>query len=276
VGGTLHLHPAETSPLWHAARRAALGTDPALGADEVEAVRAAVWEALEGRCLLPDELAEEVVKRVGTGPRERLWSGFAFFLGELCQGPPQGARITLARPDQWIEGWREDTDESTRRYERFAAGSSTPTDELGADRRRRPLELRPRGRRVLPRAGRQGLAAARIRRLRDGVPRARPARAATRARARRAAWRRPLRGVRFVLVDGIAAGLWERRKRGRRIELDLRLAGRIGKTDRAAIEREAERVGAFLGLEPIFSVGRRRTSSACWQQRDPRASSAAA
>ena len=30
-------------------------------------------------------------------------------------------------------------------------------------------------------------------------------------------------GVRFVLVDGIAAGLWEREKRGKRIELQVRL-----------------------------------------------------
>ena len=50
-------------------------------------------------------------KRVGCAGRERLSSGFAFFLSELCQGPPRGARITLARPDQWIDGWREVTDE---------------------------------------------------------------------------------------------------------------------------------------------------------------------
>ena len=62
--------------------------------------------------------------------------------------------------------------------------------------------------------------------------------------------------VRFLLVDGVAAGLWERRKRGKRLELDVRLAGRLGKAERAAIEREAERVGAFLGLEPVLSVGR--------------------
>ncbi len=80
---------------------------PALGADEVAAVRVAVWEALDGRCLLRDELAEAVVERVGPTPRERLRSGFAFLLSDLCQGPPQGARITLVRPDQWIESWEE-------------------------------------------------------------------------------------------------------------------------------------------------------------------------
>ena len=63
IRGTLHLHPAAELPLWHAARRAALDSGdhglpawpdpagvvhPALDAEEVAAVRAAVWEALDG------------------------------------------------------------------------------------------------------------------------------------------------------------------------------------------------------------------------------------
>jgi hypothetical protein len=56
-----------------------------------------------------------------------------------------------------------------------------------------------------------------------------------------------------VLVDGIAAGLWEREKRGRRIELQVRLTRRLGKAARAELRREAERIGAFLGLEPVLS-----------------------
>src|SRR5207245_289725 len=107
VRGTLHLHSAAELPLWLAARRAVLGStdaglpawrDPAgvqhppLQASAVEAVRAAVWETLDGRCLLRDELVEEVVRRVGPAARERLRTGFAFFLDALCQGPPQGSR----------------------------------------------------------------------------------------------------------------------------------------------------------------------------------------
>ena len=148
VRGTLHIHPAGELALWHAARRAVLGTSdqglpewrdpagvvhPALDAGEVEAARAAVWETLDGRCLLREDLVTDVVKRVGKRPRERLRSGFAFFLGELCQGPPQGSRITLARPDQWIDGWREMTDEREALREacrRFihAYGPARPAD----------------------------------------------------------------------------------------------------------------------------------------------------
>src|SRR5205823_10997745 len=61
-------------------------------------------------------------------------------------------------------------------------------------------------------------------------------------------------GVRLVLVDGIAAGLWERRKRGKRIELQVQLARRLGRARRAELEHEAERIGSFLELEPMLSV----------------------
>jgi hypothetical protein len=302
VRGTLHLHPAQELPLWHAARRAALGSadrslpewrdpegvvHPALGADEVEAIRAAVWEALDGRCLLRDELAAEVVKRVGPGPRERLRSGFAFFLSELCQGPPQGSRITLARPDQWIEGPPEVPDEHEalrevcRRFLR-TYGPARPSDFcewIASPAFRRPeaqalfdeLELEEiavEGRDCFALAGdtafpepdggvsllpeydvyvmgfreRDQLVPPQVREL-----------VAQHGRGR---YEGPA-GVRFVLVDGIAAGLWERRKRGKRIELDVTLAGRLSKPQRAELERAAERVGEFLGLEPVLSVGRR-------------------
>jgi hypothetical protein len=301
VRGTLHLHPAEELPLWHAARRAVLGSadtglpawpdpagvvHPALEAGDVAAVRAAVWEVLDGRCLLRDELAEEVVQRVGAAPRERLRSGFAFFLDELCQGPPQGSRITLVRPDQWIDGWQEVTDlegalrEACRRFLR-TYGPARPTDfrewcgsaafkaadaralfdnlgdeleevhvadracfVLGGDRSfaepRHQVRLLPEyDAYVMGFRERDELVPQPVRDLVAGHGRGR--------------YEGPA-GVRFVLVDGIAAGLWERRKRGKRLELDVRLARRIPKADREELEKEAERLGAFLGLEPVLTI----------------------
>jgi hypothetical protein len=61
-------------------------------------------------------------------------------------------------------------------------------------------------------------------------------------------------GVRFVLVDGVAAGLWERRKRGKRIELQVRLARPLRKSRRSELQHEAEQIGAFFGLEPVLTV----------------------
>lgn len=300
IRGTLHLHPADELPLWLAARRAALGPaeqglpawpDPAgvvhppLGAAEVAAVHTAVWDALDGRCLLRDELTEAVVERVGTRPRNRLRSGFAFFLSDLCQGPPHGPRITLVRPDQWVETWQEMDEhealrEVCRRFLRtygpappasFAEWFGTPVfrvrearalfDELGAELDEVAVGGRacfvlagdtsfpsPAGRvRLLPEYDvyvmgfreRDELVSPGVRKLIAGHGRGRfegPA------------------ATRLVLVDGVAAGLWERRKRGRRIELRVRLANRLGKAARADLAREAERVGAFLGLEPVLAV----------------------
>jgi hypothetical protein len=300
--GTLHLHPAPELPLWHAARRAVLRSSdqglpewrdpagdvhPALGAREVEKVRATVWEVLDGSCLLREELAEAVVKRVGARARERLRSGFAFFLADLCQGPPQGARITLARPDQWVEGWQEvDEDEALREVCRRFLRTYGPTrpaelcqwlaspvfkvpearrlfDELGAELEEVDVE----GRRCFVLAGDRSFPrpASSVRLLpeydvyvmgfreRDVlVPEAVRELVASHGRGR---YEGPA-GVRFVLVDGVAAGLWERRPHSKRIELDVRLAGRLGKAGRAELQREAERIGAFLGLEPVLSVAR--------------------
>jgi hypothetical protein len=299
--GTLHLHPAAELPLWFAARRAVLrsvdkelpawrdpaGTlHPAVGADEVEAVRAAVWEVLDGRCLLRDELAEAVVERAGGAARERLRSGFAFFLGELCQGPPHGTRITLTRPDQWIEGWREVTDEDEALREvcrRFlhTYGPARPADFCEwfssaafkvADARTlfeglaaELAEVRVEGLRSFVLAGDDSFAppAAHVgllpeydvyvmgfREREQLVPP--PVRELV-AEHGRGRYEGPA-GVRLVLVDGVAAGLWERRRRGRRIELRVRLARRAGKSIRAELQLEADRIGTFLGLEPELDL----------------------
>jgi DNA glycosylase AlkZ-like len=298
--GTLHLHPADELPLWLAARRAVLASadqglpawpdpagvvHPALGANEAAGVQAAVWEALDGRCLLRDELMEAVVERVGAGPRERLRSGFAFFLSDLCQGPPQGSRITLVRPDQWIDGWREvDGREALREVcRRFlrAYGPAPPAsfaewfgtaafrvaearalfDELAAELEEVGVDGRAYfvlagDRSFLPQGGQVRLLpeydvyVMGFRERDQLVPQHVRELIASHGRGR---YEGPA-ATRLVLVDGIAAGLWERKKRGKRIELRVRLAQRVGKTVRAGLVREGERIGAFLGLEPVLSV----------------------
>lgn len=301
VRGTLHLHPADELPLWFAARRAVLRSadkglpawrdpagvvHPAVGADEVEMVRAAVWDVLGDRCLLRDELTEEVVQRVGGAARERLRSGFAFFLSELCQGPPQGSRITLARPDRWIEGWRDFTNEEEalrevcRRFLRtygparpsdfsewFASSAFTVAEArklfegLGAELE----EIVVDGHRCFVLAGDGSFPAPSstvrlvpeydvyvmgFREREQLVPDLVRDLVAQHGRGR---YEGPA-GVRFVLVDGVAAGLWERAKRGKRIELSARLTCRAGKVVRVGLQREAERTASFLGLEPALTV----------------------
>jgi hypothetical protein len=290
--GTLHLHPAGELALWYAARRAAGSADdglpawrdpqrvlhPALGADEVAAVRAVVWETLDGRCLSRDELAEAVVKHVGAGAQARLRSGFAFFNSDLCQGPSRGSRITLVRPDQWVEGFRDvDEHEALREVcRRFlrSYGPARPADfaawfgatdaravfdELGAELEEIEVDGRRSfvlaGDRSFPTPSRQvrllpeyDVYVMGFREREQLVPE--PVRELI-ADHRRGRYEGPA-ATRIVLVDGIAAGLWGRRKRGRRIALEVRLTRRLGKAAHAELVREAERIGAFLGLEPVL------------------------
>jgi hypothetical protein len=294
--GTLHLHPAGELPLWYAARRAA-GSDeeglpawlgpgrvrhPALGAEEVAAVRAVVWKALDGRCLSREELTQAIENRVGAGARARLRSGFAFFNSDLCQGPSRGARITLVRPDQWIEGFADvDEQEALREVcRRFLRtyGPARPADFAGwfgaagvAGELFETLgpeleEIKVDGRRSFVLAGDGSFSApspsARLRLLpeydvyvlgfreRDQlIPE--PVRELIASHSR-GKYEGPA-ATRIVLVDGAAAGLWERRKRGKRIELEVRLTRRLGKEAHAELEREAERIGAFLALEPVLA-----------------------
>jgi Winged helix DNA-binding domain len=301
--GTLHVHPADDLALWYAAQRAVARSsphdleglpewpDPAgvlhppLGRDEANAIRAAVWDALDGRCLLREELAEKVVKRVGPAAQQRLLSGFAFFLDELCQGPPKGAKITLVRPDQWIDGWREFDEQEAllqvcRRYLR-TYGPSRPGDFrqwfapvalTGAQARAlfesladelEKIDVEGHGAYVL--AGDTVFPSLRptlrllpeydvyimgFREREHLVPQAVKEQLAARPRGR---YEGPA-GVRFLLVEGVAAGLWERKKRGKRIELQVAPTRRLTKAQRAELDLEAERIGEFMGLAPVLTL----------------------
>ena len=290
--GTLHLHPADELPLWLAARRALKRgpspmeawrdpqgvVHPPLEADEAEAVRAAVWDVLDGRCLLRDELVEEVVARVGPAPRARLRSGFAFFLGDLCHGPPQGARITLARPDQWVSGWRDvdDREALAEVCRRFLStyGPARPRDlsewlgagALPASAARTLfvslgdalVELDVEGHQAYCLANDAAVPAethANVRLLPEYdayvlgfrereqlVPGDVRDLVATHGKGR---YEGPA-GVRFVLVNGRAAGLWERSRRGRRVDVRAEPAHRLTAEEQDELGREAEHVRTFL------------------------------
>jgi Winged helix DNA-binding domain len=258
---------------------------PPLSAREVQAARAAVWDALDGRCLLRTELVEQVGQRVDRAARQRLLSGFAFFVDELCQGPPRGAKVTFVRPDQWIDGWQEVDEkdallEVCRRYlhtygparpsdfrEWFsskafkAADAGALFDSLGDQLE----EIDVQGHRAYVLAEDTVFSAARpsLRLLpeydvyvmgfreRDRlVPEAVREQVAAHRRGR---YEGPA-GVRLLVIDGVASGLWERKKQGKRIELRVTPGRRLTRPERAELADEADRVGAFTGLEPVLTV----------------------
>lgn len=301
--GTLHLHPAGELSALHAARRV-LAADaapdpsvvgpwrdphgvvhPPLAPEQLEEIEAAVREVLHGRCLTRETIADEVVQRVGEEPRERLRSGFGFFLGELCQGPPRGSKVTFVRPDEWVDGWSEADGEAATRdaCRRFleAYGPSRPAEfrewfmprllsvvqaravfeALGGELATVEVDGRaawvlvgdtafpsqsPVGVRVLPEYDAYVLGF----RERDELVPDRVKELIARGRGRYEG----VTGSQVLLVDGIVAGTWSRRKRGRRIELEVTPAQRLTRAQRAELTAEAQRIGGFLALEPVLTV----------------------
>ncbi|MDX6407103.1 MAG: hypothetical protein QOE13_174 [Gaiellaceae bacterium] len=298
--GTLHLHPSDELPLWYAAARAVSPVEPqeleawvdpkgelhpALGHDEVRQIGAAVLDALDGRSLLRDELAAEVVERVGPNARGRLLSGFAFWGVDLCQGPPQGSKITLARPDQWLPSWEEmDQDEALReacrRYVR-TYGPATAKDfrEWFTSRQFKPADARalfdsmgdeleavdvaghaafvltgdtdfPQAEPSVRLLSEYDVYVMGFRERDQLVPEEARLLVAAHGRGK---YEGPA-GVRFLMIDGVAAGLWERKKRGRRIELRVTPSRKLTRAERTGVDTEADRIGEFLGLETVLTV----------------------
>jgi Winged helix DNA-binding domain len=297
VRGTLHFHPADELAVWFAARRAVSAeanelpawpdpngvVHPPVSADELADLRAAVWAAFEGRALLRDELATAVVERVGTKHEGRLRSGFAFFLSELCQGPPHGNKITLARPDQWVENWREVDEQEAlpevlRRFlhtfgparpsefrEWFSSRWLPPGDARALFESLDLEEIDVEGHNAFVISGDTDFPQLRanvrlvpeydvyvmgFREREHLIPERVKKQIATHGRGR---YEGPA-GVRILLIDGVAAGLWERKKSGKCIELRVQPVRRLRTAERAQLEIEAERIGAFLGLEPSLTV----------------------
>lgn len=114
--GTLHLLPADEWRTWVAVLRTrewriTPGWVRYHGITEAEldAVTAAIPEALAGDPLTRDELADRVAAITGHGHLgEQLRSGWAAVFkpaanrGLLCQGPPQDGNITFTDPARWL------------------------------------------------------------------------------------------------------------------------------------------------------------------------------
>jgi hypothetical protein len=297
--GTLHLHPASELSLWHAARRAVAGPPgelaawrdpdgvlhPQVGREDVEAIRAAVWDALDGKCLLRDELADEVASRVGGAHLKRLRSGFAFFLAELCQGPPRGAKVTFVRPDQWIDGWHGVAEEDAlaevcsrflrtygpARPSDFREWFASPAfkapqarglfDKLGDELE----EIDVEGHRAYVLAGDTAFPPLEpslrllpeydvyimgFRERDQLIPEPVRDQIAAHGRGR---YEGPA-GVRLLVIDGVAAGIWERKGRGKRIELRVIPERKLTTSQRKKLNAEVERLAAFTGLAPSLTV----------------------
>ena len=267
--GTLHLHPADELGLWTAARRAVVGAadHAADELEDVEAVVRAIGNALRGHCLTREELADAVAAQVGPGPREKLASGWGYYLGdaavadELCFGPPQGQKVTFVHPQDWLgrtARWepaaalREAAHRygaaygpvTHRKFRQWLGSRSRSLEDLsfpdvagssGADSSVR----------LLPEYDVYVMG---FREREQLVPPAVREQVAAHGKGR---YEGPA-GTPFLLIDGLCAGVWRRRKTAKRVELTVEPARRLNRSERSALGEEAERIGRFLGLEPVL------------------------
>lgn len=258
---TLHIHPADELSLWTSARR----TVPA---EPDEELVAAIGEALRGRRLTREQLAEAVLERVPTAPRDELTSGWGFHVsdaavaGSLCFGPPEGARVTFVHAADWLPPQRAwEPEQALREAALRYAAAYGPT---GARQFREwfggrfdaaglefpdpaPAPAAERSVRLLPEYDPYVMG---FREREHLVPPEVRAQVAAHGKGR---YEGPA-GTPFLLVAGLCAGIWRRKRTAKRVELAVEPARRLSRAERAALADEAERIGAFLGLEPALAV----------------------
>jgi winged helix DNA-binding protein len=276
--GTLHLHPSDELGLWTAARRAVVGEADYVKEDLalVPAVVAAIGEALAGARLTREELADAVVAQVGPGPREKLASGWGYYLGDaaiagvLCFGPPSGSRVTFVHASDWLGPQREwDPREALREVARRYAVTYGPVShrqfrewftskwltaqaarDLFAELDLPEPEAAPAAEpsvRLLPEYDVYVMG---FREREHLVPPEVREQVAAHGKGR---YEGPA-GTPFLLVNGVCAGIWSRKKGAKRIELTVQPARKLTRAERAGIDEEAERIGAFYGLEPRLAL----------------------
>jgi Winged helix DNA-binding domain len=289
--GTLHLLAADDFPLFIAVL-GPQWDDPGgawlrgfgVTKEQYDALLEGVPRALGARPKTREQLADKLGELGGPELREKLLSGWGALLkpsarrGHLAFGPNRGRNVTFVRPDRWLGRMpRVDQDEARREIvRRFLATYGPATaDELG-----RWLGFRTRLKQMLldiedelVEVELAGSPAWLLARDRDELSKAEKPKSVRllpafdpyivgfRPRSllvdpeheakifRPQAWFSPV-----VLVDGRAAGTWERERRGPRLEIRVQPFSRLSAATRRAVGDEVERLGELLDAPTELEV----------------------
>ena len=273
-----------SGPPWY--QRAGLA--PSQADDLLDAIGA----ALDGRCLTRKELADAVTSQVGEWARERMLSAWGELLapaalaGKLCFGPGSGSQVSFVRADQWIGHWEQHDPQAAlvelcRRYI-ATYGPATHQDiahwfrlkpeqarglmeslaaeleevefigrrawVLAADAPDDPHEAGASSLWLLPQYDCYLLGCGPRERI---VPEVARPRVNTYGRGRFES----ATGLPVLLIDGAVAGIWERRKQGKAVELRVESFVDLTARRHEQLEAEAARIGAFLGVSMALSLG---------------------
>lgn len=294
VRGTIHIVPAADLPLWTAALGANRYWESAEwlaknGLTRTEATRVfdAIALVLDGRTLTRAQVADAVVERVGERIRPKLTSMWGellapvTYMGKLCFGPSTGTNVTFVRADQWIGERREiAADDAWRELVHRYLRAYAPAPLEGVARWFGMVPAHARARLTEANAATISVDGQEAWILRDDLieprgtgphvrliaqydpyvlgcrPRESIVSETARARIRtfkRGRWEGST-GVPVVLVDGVVSGVWDRRERKGRIEVAVEVGAPLTSAHRPELEREAERVAAFLGGEADLRI----------------------
>jgi hypothetical protein len=296
--GTIHLLPTHELALWTGAfsaipsPRTSLPTDLKLATRQVDAIVAAVTDALADAELTVDELTEAIVARAGPWagdlvmpafqgmwPRWRLAMQTAGHRGALCFAAGRGRQVTYTSPHRWAGDFTPaDGTEAlawlVRRYlsaygaatpqhfARWLSASPTWSEELFASLAGEIEPVDVEGSTAWVVAGDTGFAADEATGVRllpyfdvyavNSYPRER----LFPGRAYERALARGQAGNYPVLVlDGTVAGVWHLRRSGRRLGLTVEPFVALSAGQHRELEDQAERIAAFLGARPELTVG---------------------
>ncbi|MFI6815806.1 winged helix DNA-binding domain-containing protein [Nonomuraea sp. NPDC050328] len=282
--GTVHLLPAEDLPVWLGALSAlpsatAATPEMRMPAEQVEAVIAAIGEALDGQELTVDELDAEVVARTGPWagdlvmpafqgwwPRWRQVISVAAHRGVLAFGAGRGRKVTYVNPR--IEPAPADSSlEQVATWFLHAFGPATP--ERFAHFMNAP---KPLGRAVFDRLdleavtveGRPAVVARGDLWVPDEPPSGvlllpyfdyysyavgndkellHPGPAAERVMGK---------NFQTLIVDGVVAGLWHQKRSGSRLAVTVEALTAV---DLDLLEEQVIRVGEIMEARPTLTLG---------------------
>jgi hypothetical protein len=248
---------------------------------EVEVITTEIERALTSRTLTREDLTRSVASQIQmrSETEKVLKSAWGILLrpaayqGALAFGPSVGPKVTFLRPDRWINDWEELSVEDAlnklfRKYLRcygpvtlrdFAHwwGNLSGVESSILERSRIDLEeveveghnglmLKSDAREA---AGRRGEDTVRLLPSFDCYamfysPRELFVLQSDRSKIFRktAGWNYP-----SVLVDGCAAGIWNLKRRGRRIRVEIEPFRVLDKIEREGVEEEVADIGRFLG-----------------------------
>jgi len=271
--GTLHLHPAAELSTFKALRTARSRwreeswlTWQQLTLAQAEWLREAVLGLLDdGEPRTREEIGRGIAGPLGAHLAADSWGHYLAPAGDLlCHGPPRGRNVTFARCDRWLSGWRprrpaDAVREVVARYlETYGPARrdeiehwlalKLPDDVLAG---LEEIDVEGRSTYVAPGTEfpREEPSGVRLLWHYDVYVIACHPREHLIPEQKERIFLRGAGPSPVLLVDGRVAGTWQRRQRGKRMEIDVEPFRRLTRAQRAALADDAARVAKTYGAE---------------------------